>query len=171
MSKIFMSGLIGIACSVLFVMPVSAHGHHSRQTGCGADTDHLCEVCSYSDCTRTGWHVHDDVTYCGFDHEEGYCDGTCAVVKVCTVENCQETKQHVHDGVSYCGYAHESGYCDGACGSVEVCTVESCDKTGRHTHDGVTWCGYDHKSGYCDGSCGKTTGTVVRRHGRHHGHH
>lgn len=170
MSRIVVSGLIGIVCSVLCVMPVSAHGHHSR-TDCDVASDHLCEVCTESDCTKKGWHVHDDITYCGYAHEEGYCDGTCAVVKVCPVENCQEKKQHTHDGISYCGYAHESGYCDGTCGSAEVCSEEGCVKTGRHTHEGVTWCGYDHKSGYCDRSCEKTARTCGRRHGRHHSHH
>ena len=60
-----------------FVMPVSAHGHHYRQTSVKADvkTDTVCELCPVEDCTRTGLHVHDNVTYCGYAHGGGYCDG------------------------------------------------------------------------------------------------
>ena len=39
-------GLAGVLLSGVFVMPVSAHGHHGSQSGCGYDHEHLCEVCA-----------------------------------------------------------------------------------------------------------------------------
>ena len=171
MKKRIVSGLIGILSSVLFVLPVSAHGHHSRQTDYESRQNYLCEVCVQEDCTKSGWHVHDGITYCGYDHEEEYCDGTCNVVAVCTVEKCTEEGHHIHDDQSYCGYDHESGYCDGTCGSVAVCSDEGCTKTGLHLHSGVSYCGYDHASGYCDGSCEKVKGTNTKGQGRHHERH
>ena len=164
-------GLAGVLLSGVFVMPVSAHGHHGSQSGCGYDYEHLCEVCAVDGCTKVGWHVHDGSTYCGYDHVDGYCDGTCDAVRVCAVSGCTESGHHVHDGKSYCGYDHESGYCDGTCDSIAVCSAAGCTTAGRHTHDGATYCGYHHSSGYCDNSCVQTanTGTGARGCGRHHG--
>ncbi|MDE6993843.1 MAG: hypothetical protein K2P41_05375 [Lachnospiraceae bacterium] len=166
-------GMTGMLVSAAFVMPVSAHGHHGRQAaGCGYDHDHLCEVCTVEDCARVGWHVHDGSTFCGYDHVDGYCDGTCDAVRVCAVEDCTVTGHHVHDGNSYCGYDHAGGFCDGTCDSIEVCAVEGCTKTGRHTHDGETYCGYGHSSGYCDNSCVQPKRSSVRGGCRgHRGHH
>lgn len=168
MKRSVILGAAGILASALLAMPVSAHGHHGHQADCGTYQDHLCEVCTEEGCVQKGWHVHGDSIYCGYDHEGGYCDGTCDTVRVCTVRKCTEKGHHTHDGREYCGYDHESGFCDGTCGSVTVCTVEGCEKTGRHTHGGETYCGYAHESGYCDRSCEQHeyTGT-----GRHHGHH
>lgn len=165
--------MTGVLALTVSVMPVSAHGHHGSPagTGCGYDHEHLCEVCTVEDCTRVGWHVHDGCTYCGYDHVDGYCDGTCDAVRTCPVEDCSEVGHHVHDGQSYCGYDHESGYCDGTCDSIAVCTVEGCTKTGRHTHDKETYCGYAHSSGYCDHSCAQTGSSAARGGGRHHGRH
>lgn len=117
LKKAAVLGLVSMLVSTVFVMPVSAHGHHGRQTGagCGYDHEHLCEVCTVEDCTRVGWHVHDGGTYCGYDHESGYCDGTCDSIAVCAVEGCVKTGRHTHDGHTYCGYAHSSGYCDNSC--------------------------------------------------------
>lgn len=171
MRKILGLGFVGILLSVLCVMPVSAHGHHSRQAACGTDQDRLCEVCTETDCVQKGWHVHDGSIYCGYDHEEGYCDGSCDTVRTCTIEKCTEKGHHIHDSREYCGYEHESGYCDGTCGSVTVCTVDGCRETGRHTHEGEIYCGYDHTSGYCNGTCEQSESSQVRGHGRHHGHH
>lgn len=156
-------GLAGVLLSGVFVMPVSAHGHHGSQSGCGYDHEHLCEVCAVDGCTRVGWHVHDGSTYCGYDHVDGYCDGTCDAVRVCAVSGCTESGHHVHDGRSYCGYDHESGYCDGTCDSIAVCSAAGCTTAGRHTHDGATYCGYHHSSGYCDNSCVQTANTVPVR--------
>lgn len=64
--------------SVLFVMPVSAHGHHensSHHNQTSKNTD--CPVCTIEDCTEEGRHAHDGYDYCGYNHESGYCDGSC----------------------------------------------------------------------------------------------
>lgn len=167
-------GMTVIMTSFMFVMPVSAHGHHNRQAVCVTETDRLCQVCTEEGCVTKGWHIHDGETYCGYAHTDGYCDGTCDTARVCTVEACTETGHHIHDGRSYCGYAHESGYCDGTCNSVTVCTQAGCTQTGQHTHDGETYCGYAHSSGYCDHSCEQTRNAGSgrqERQGRHHGHH
>lgn len=175
MKKITALSMVSMMVSTVFVIPVSAHGHHGRQagTGCGYNHEHLCAVCTVEDCTRTGWHVHDGSTYCGYDHVDGYCDGTCDAVRICSVSGCTETGHHVHDGKSYCGYDHEGGYCDGTCDSIAVCAVDGCTKTGRHVHDGETYCGYAHSSGYCDNSCVQTrsASSGTRGCGRRHGHH
>lgn len=62
--------------SIVFVMPVSAHGHHSRRT---AVTDTSCPVCTVEGCTEEGRHTHDGHDYCGYDHEDGYCDRSCEI--------------------------------------------------------------------------------------------
>ena len=106
---------LGAACIVLssmFVMPVSAHGHHGQAN---AAASAICTVCTVDGCTRTGLHVHDNTTYCGYAHTGGYCDGSCGAVSVCAVEGCAETGYHVHDDQAYCGYDHGLGYCDGSC--------------------------------------------------------
>lgn len=70
--------------SVLFVMPVSAHGHHGHhgqyQTQVQVTEDTDCPVCTVDGCTEIGRHVHDGHNYCGYHHESGYCDGSCAAV-------------------------------------------------------------------------------------------
>ncbi|MDE7205473.1 MAG: hypothetical protein K2O91_27050, partial [Lachnospiraceae bacterium] len=62
-------------------------------------------------------HTHNDTTYCGYHHENGFCDSTC--VALCTVEGCISTERHEHNGVTYCGYSHENGFCDGSCQIVQ----------------------------------------------------
>lgn len=60
--------------SVIFAFPASAHGHgHHRRT-----TDNYVHVCTIEGCTETGRHLHDGVSYCGYSHSSGYCDGSCA---------------------------------------------------------------------------------------------
>ena len=169
--KIAVLGIAAVLASGVYVTPALAHGHHNSQSGCRMQSDYLCAVCTEEGCTTKGWHIHDGSTYCGYDHEDGYCNGTCDTAVVCTLAQCTETGHHIHEGKSYCGYDHESGYCDGTCDSITVCTQEGCVKTGQHTHDGVVYCGYDHADGYCDGTCVKQASSGTRRHGRHHGHH
>lgn len=70
----------------------------------------LCEV---EDCELAGRHTHDGVTYCGYDHVDGFCDGAC--LSLCEVEDCTLTGRHYHDGTLYCGGNHAHGYCDGSC--------------------------------------------------------
>lgn len=165
-------GITAVLASFMFVMPVSAHGHHyNRQAVCATEADRLCAVCTEEGCETKGWHLHGSETYCGYAHVDGYCDGTCDTARVCTIEQCAETGHHIHDGRSYCGYAHENGYCDGTCDSITVCMQAGCTQTGRHTHDGETYCGYGHSSGYCDHSCEQTRNAGNGRQGKHHRHH
>lgn len=77
--------------SALFVLPVSAHGHH-RQTTVSTD----CPVCTVEGCTEKGRHTHDGHDYCGYDHADGYCDGTCAAVSVNTASHCRKSRRHCH---------------------------------------------------------------------------
>ncbi|MBO5033089.1 MAG: hypothetical protein J6D08_14660 [Lachnospiraceae bacterium] len=72
--KLFTAAVTAALTSVLFVMPVSAHGHHSRQA---QTVDTSCPVCTVEDCTEEGRHSHDGHEYCGYNHADGYCDGTC----------------------------------------------------------------------------------------------
>lgn len=73
LKKLFTALMAAAMASVLFVMPVSAHGHHrSAQT---ADTS--CPVCTVDGCEETGRHTHDGKDYCGYDHADGYCDHSC----------------------------------------------------------------------------------------------
>ncbi len=74
--------LAGIATAALvsciFVLPVSAHGHHGHYNQTASQTE--CPVCTFEGCTEEGRHTHDGCYYCGYDHEDGYCDGSCAAV-------------------------------------------------------------------------------------------
>ncbi|MCM1124812.1 MAG: hypothetical protein NC416_19730 [Eubacterium sp.] len=135
MRKWSVCGMAGIMLAASVVMPVSAHGHHHSQTGTNTTketTSMICEVCTVEGCGKTGLHVHDDVTYCGYDHEDGYCDGSCGAVEVCTVEGCEETGHHTHNQETYCGYAHESGYCDNSCARTAVSGTGKRCGTRRH---------------------------------------
>ena len=72
--KLFMAALTAAMVSMIFVMPVSAHGHHNRTT---VATDTSCPVCTVEGCTEVGRHTHDGHDYCGYDHKDGYCDYSC----------------------------------------------------------------------------------------------
>ncbi len=61
----------------LIVMPVSAHGHHGRNRTASTTVTTQYAVCTVEDCTETGHHAHDGEVYCSYDHDNGYCDGTC----------------------------------------------------------------------------------------------
>ena len=74
--KLFTAAAATALISVLFVLPVSAHGHHHQTT-----TSHTgYPVCTVEGCTEEGRHAHDGCYYCGYDHEDGYCDGSCETV-------------------------------------------------------------------------------------------
>ncbi len=74
--KLFTAALTVAMVSMVFVMPVSAHGHNSRTTVV-KDTDTSCPVCTVEGCTEEGRHTHDGHDYCGYDHKDGYCDHSC----------------------------------------------------------------------------------------------
>lgn len=72
--KLLAVSVVCLFSSACLVFPAFAHGHHRRTqtyTNCPA-------VCTIESCTETGRHTHDGVTYCGYNHSSGYCDGSCA---------------------------------------------------------------------------------------------
>ncbi len=71
--KLLALGAAAVLSSACFALPAFAHGHHGRAqayTSCPA-------VCTIDSCTEIGRHTHDGVTYCGYNHSSGYCDGSC----------------------------------------------------------------------------------------------
>lgn len=106
----------GLACALLaalLILPASAHGCHGGRRHYSRPVQATVTVCAYEGCGLAGRHVHDGVTYCGYAHGTGVCDGAC--LALCTVEGCDLTGRHTHDGVTCCGSYHEAGYCDGSC--------------------------------------------------------
>ncbi len=84
----------------LIVMPVSAHGHHGRTRTASTTVTTQCPVCTVEDCTETGHHTHDGETYCGYDHTNEYCDGSCGS---CGTYGCGTT-------TTYSGSHHGRGH-------------------------------------------------------------
>ena len=77
----------GLLCAILaavLIVPVSAHGCHGGRGrghhggGYAQSVQASVAVCPYEDCATSGHHFHSGVTYCGYVHEGGYCDGSCA---------------------------------------------------------------------------------------------
>lgn len=103
--------ILALACltALALMVPAMAHGHH----GGGRRRQTQVTVCTVKDCDLPGRHVHNGVTYCGYAHEDGFCDGRC--LALCGVEGCTIAGRHTHDGVTYCGNHHEDGFCTGAC--------------------------------------------------------
>ncbi len=99
-----------VLAAAILTVPAFAHGCKGRRV---QTVDASCGLCTVEDCAITGRHTHRGVTYCGYDHADGVCDGTCYAL--CGVEGCDSTGRHTHDGVTYCGYAHAHGFCDGVC--------------------------------------------------------
>lgn len=154
--------------SVLFVMPVSAHhgrGHHRQavqpvqpvQTTQTAAVDTCYPVCAVEGCAEIGRHIHDDVYYCSYAHESGYCDGTCWAAY-----------NQTYSGYGCGGYHHGNTAVD-TC--YPVCAVEGCAEIGRHIHDGGYYCSYAHEGGYCDGTCWAAFDQAYSGHGCGRGHH
>ena len=112
MKKLLAYCAAGLLMAGLTVMPVSAHGHHAQAA---VPADQVCGLCTYADCVNAGLHTHDNQTYCGYNHECGYCDGSCGVVGICGVEGCTQAGRHVHGEQTYCGAGHANGYCDNSC--------------------------------------------------------
>ena len=159
--KILISTLAAV-CAVSLLAP-TAFAHGGCHGGSRRTQPVCCGVCTVEGCELVGRHTHGRTTCCGYDHENGVCDGSCA--PLCTVEGCELAGRHTHDGVTYCGYDHACGFCDGGC--LPLCDVEGCELTGRHYHDGVLYCGAGHAAGYCDGDCPLTQYAAPR--GCHHG--
>ena len=159
--KLLISALAA-ACAASLLGP-AAFAHGGCHGGARRTQPVRCGVCAMDGCEVSGRHVHGRATYCGYDHENGVCDGSCA--PLCTVEGCELAGRHTHDGVAYCGYDHADGFCDGAC--LALCQAEDCTLTGRHYHDGVLYCGNHHADGFCGGGCDAAVLPASR--GCHHG--
>lgn len=71
--KLFAVGTVLTLLTALLAVPASAHGgrHHAARR-----TTPSYAVCSVEQCTETGRHDHDGVTYCGYSHTGGYCTGS-----------------------------------------------------------------------------------------------
>ncbi len=83
--RIQKTGAACLAClmiSVFFVLPASAHGRHHGH-GCGMQAQSqpqqpaAVSVCTVEGCTLSGQHTHGGTAYCGYAHENGFCDGSC----------------------------------------------------------------------------------------------
>ena len=133
------TGAVAVLTALMLMLPASAHGGRHHQAAAQTPVTN-CGVCAVETCHTSGRHTHSGVTYCGYNHASGVCNGTCAAL--CAVEDCAVTGRHVHSKTTYCGYDHAGGFCDGACAA--LCAVSGCTAAGRHTHSGVTYCGYDH---------------------------
>lgn len=111
MKKLFTIAVTVALVSVLFVMPVSAHGHHhgSHRQSCdyGAriqtpDADmqnQTPDTDTQTEAPDTNVQIQASDTEC----------------PVCTIEDCAEQGRHFHDNEEYCGYNHSNGYCDNTC--------------------------------------------------------
>ena len=108
--KRLIAGSLAALMVALLVIPVSAHCGRRRAA---APANTACYVCAVEGCTELGRHSHDGTVYCGYDHENGICDGKC--LAICADEDCTITGRHTHNGTTYCGTHHEAGFCDGNC--------------------------------------------------------
>lgn len=111
-----LAGAVCVMLAAMLIVPAAAHGCHGgrgRHGGYRQSVQTTVTVCPYEDCDEAGRHTHDGVTYCGYCHGSGVCDGTC--LALCPYEDCAETGRHTHDGVGYCGANHDCGYCDNSC--------------------------------------------------------
>ncbi len=90
--RLFAAAAAIVLASSLFVMPASAHGHH-RQT---QTVDTGCPVCTVEGCTEEGRHSHDGHNYCGYDHADGYCDGSCVPVQNISRRGCGGRHHRCH---------------------------------------------------------------------------
>ena len=74
MFKKFFPLTLAALCVLFLLTPAFAHGCHgsARQT-----RPVRCGVCTVEGCEHLGRHTHGRTTYCGYDHEGGFCDGTC----------------------------------------------------------------------------------------------
>lgn len=112
--------LLACLTALALVVPAMAHGHggghHGGRGWYAQPQPAQITVCTVEGCEAAGRHTHNGVTYCGYGHTGGVCDGKC--LALCTVEGCEVAGRHIHDGVTYCGNHHEAGYCGGGCAVV-----------------------------------------------------
>ena len=160
--------LLACLTALALVVPAMAHGHgggHHGGRGWYAQQPQPAQitVCAVEGCEAAGRHTHNGVTYCGYSHTNGVCDGKC--LALCSVEGCEVAGRHIHDGVAYCGSNHAGGFCNGQC--LTLCPVEGCTTAGQHVHDGVAYCGNHHEAGYCGGGCAVAGSGTGYRHGCH----
>ena len=149
MNKRFAAGTAAVLTALLLAAPASAHCGHGRVARAASAVSTAYPVCTVEGCAIAGRHTHSGRTYCGYDHEDGFCDGACRAL--CPYEGCTLTGRHTHSGTAYCGYHHEGGFCDNACRA--LCPLEDCAASGRHYHGYSIYCGAHHDGGFCDGSC------------------
>ena len=111
--------LLFVLTAGLLAVPALAHGcgrsggHHGGRT---AVQPAAIAVCTVEDCAIAGRHTHNGMSYCGYGHAGGFCDGNC--LALCTVKGCTITGQHTHGAAAYCGQRHGCGFCDGSCRTV-----------------------------------------------------
>lgn len=91
--KMLAAATASLLVASLIVMPVSAHGHHGRSKT-AASTVTPCPVCTIEDCTEEGHHAHDGVTYCGYEHSDEYCDGSCGSCGSCGTTTTSSRSHH-----------------------------------------------------------------------------
>ena len=111
--------LLFVLTAGLLAVPALAHGcgrsggHHGGRT---AVQPAAIAVCTVEGCALAGRHTHNGMSYCGYGHAGGFCDGNC--LALCTVKGCTITGQHTHGAAAYCGQRHGCGFCDGSCRTV-----------------------------------------------------
>ena len=75
------AGLICALMAAALVAPAAAHGCHGgrgHHGGAVRSVQTTVTVCPYEDCALAGRHTHSRVIYCGYSHDGGFCDGSCA---------------------------------------------------------------------------------------------
>lgn len=143
MKKLFTAAVTAALVSVIFVMPVSAHGHHHGSHG------HTCnygaqiqtpsaDVQNQTPDTDSRIQNSDTDTQTQNPDYDTQIQNSDTYCPVCTIEGCTEKGRHIHNDKEYCGYNHESGYCDNTC----VPNNPDCgNNRGRwyyHCHDIIT---------------------------------
>lgn len=122
-----------LLAAMLFTVPASAHGHHSRghhnQTESGYASNRNAAVQNNTNVDRGAGSGY------SADTNRGQGAGCAVSTDGETVVSCP---------------VHVYGAAEGNC---PVCAVDGCDQTGHHLHDDTVYCGYPHAHGYCDGSC------------------
>lgn len=84
MSKKYITvGAVAVLTMALLVPAAYGCGGHGRMTAGQSANENTnmitCNVCTMEDCQIAGRHSHDGILYCGYDHADGICDGSCQV--------------------------------------------------------------------------------------------